>query len=101
MYSLITNSKKGTLLDELVQSMETCQRFYLNVAFINFSGLQLLLDPIQKAEENGASGRILTGPIPEFYGTVRVDSVKGISAYRYAHFCRHPTNRLSSKSLHF
>ena len=66
MYSLITNSKKGTLLDELVQSLETCQRFYLNVAFINFSGLQLLLDPIQKAEENGASGRILTGTYLNF-----------------------------------
>ena len=66
MYSLITNSKKGTLLDELVQSLETCQRFYLNVAFINFSGLQLLLDPIQKAAENGASGKILTGTYLNF-----------------------------------
>ena len=66
MYSLITNSKKGTLLDELVQSLETCQRFYLNVAFINFSGLQLLLDPIQKAAQNGASGKILTGTYLNF-----------------------------------
>ena len=66
MYSLITNSKKGTLLDELVQSLETCHRFYLNVAFINFSGLQFLLDPIQKAAENGATGKILTGTYLNF-----------------------------------
>lgn len=66
MYALITNSKKGNMLTELVQSLETCQRFWMNVAFVNFSGLQLLLDSLELAKQRGTTGRMLTGTYLNF-----------------------------------
>ena len=57
---LIVNSDKGNLLRELVKSMNECVRFYFSVAFINFSGLQLLLDPLKEAEQKGIKGKIIT-----------------------------------------
>lgn len=50
---LIVNSDKGNLLRELISSMEICEHFYFSVAFINFSDLQLLLDPIRDAGKRG------------------------------------------------
>ncbi|WP_186672806.1 DEAD/DEAH box helicase [Sporosarcina sp. BP05] len=63
---LIVNSEKGNLLRELVKSMSECQRFYFSVAFINFSGLQLLLDPLKEAENNGIQGKIITSTYLNF-----------------------------------
>ncbi|GHI00069.1 DEAD/DEAH box helicase [Neobacillus kokaensis] len=63
---LIVNSEKGNLLRELVKSMAECQRFYFSVAFINFSGLQLLLDPLKEAENKGIKGKIITSTYLNF-----------------------------------
>lgn len=63
---LIVNSDKGNLLRELVKSISECERFYFSVAFINFSGLQLLLDPIKEAEEKGIKGKIITSTYLNF-----------------------------------
>ena len=49
--TLITNSDKGNLLNELKKCLEECEKFYFSVAFINFSGLQLLLDSFKQLEE--------------------------------------------------
>lgn len=58
--NLITNSEKGNLLDELKRSLKECERFIFCVAFINYSGLQLLLDSFKDLEERGIDGQILT-----------------------------------------
>lgn len=63
---LIVNSDKGNLLRELVKSMSECERFYFSVAFINFSGLQLLLDPLKEAENRGIRGKIITSTYLNF-----------------------------------
>lgn len=60
---LIVNSDKGNLLRELVRSMNECERFYYSVAFINFSGLQLLLDPLKEAEKKETKVRLSLLPI--------------------------------------
>lgn len=49
--SLITNSEKGNILNELKKCLSECEKFYFSVAFINFSGLQLLLDSFKELEE--------------------------------------------------
>ncbi len=54
---LIVNSEKGNLLNELIRSINECQKFYFSVAFINFSGLQLLLDTLKQAEEKESMGK--------------------------------------------
>lgn len=66
MYSLLTNTSSTTLFNELLHSLNECKRFYFNVAFINYSGLQLLLDALKTSEENGVEGKILTGTYLNF-----------------------------------
>ncbi|WP_153721097.1 DEAD/DEAH box helicase [Sporosarcina cascadiensis] len=63
---LIVNSGIENLLNELVSSLEDCERFYFSVAFINFSRLQLLLDPIKEAERRGVAGKIITSTYLNF-----------------------------------
>lgn len=63
---LIVNSTKGNLLNELISSIRECERFSFSVAFINFSGLQLLLDAFKDFEEKGSKGRIITSTYLNF-----------------------------------
>ena len=73
---LIVNSDKGNLLNELIKSIKECERFYFSVAFINFSGLQLLLDPIKEAEEKGIKGKIITSTYLNFTDAKALDKLK-------------------------
>ncbi|KYH32056.1 ATP-dependent RNA helicase SrmB [Clostridium tepidiprofundi DSM 19306] len=63
---LIVNSEKGNLLYELKECLSQCEKFYFSVAFINFSGLQLLLDSLKELEEKGVSGKIVTSTYLNF-----------------------------------
>ncbi|OLS39219.1 DEAD/DEAH box helicase [Bacillus sp. MRMR6] len=76
---LIVNSDKGNLLRELVKSMNECERFYFSVAFINFSGLQLLLDPLKEAEEKGIKGKIITSTYLNFTDAKALEKIKEFS----------------------
>ncbi|MGG3470230.1 DEAD/DEAH box helicase [Neobacillus pocheonensis] len=73
---LIVNSDKGNLLRELVKSMNECERFYFSVAFINFSGLQLLLDPLKEAEKKGIKGKIITSTYLNFTDAKALEKLK-------------------------
>lgn len=66
MYSLLTNASSSTLYNELTHSLKECNQFFFNVAFINYSGLQLLLDALKTSEENNIKGHILTGTYLNF-----------------------------------
>lgn len=57
---LIVNSKQSNLLNELKKNLKECERFYFSVAFINYSGLQLLLDTLKELENRNIKGRIIT-----------------------------------------
>ncbi|MCE5221511.1 MAG: DEAD/DEAH box helicase [Clostridium sp.] len=63
---LIINSEKGNLLNELKRCLSKCEKFYFSVAFINFSGLQLLLDSFKELEDKGVKGKILTSTYLNF-----------------------------------
>jgi HKD family nuclease len=63
---LIVNSEKGNLLNELKACLNECESFYFSVAFINFSGLQLLLDSFKGLEEKGVKGKIVTSTYLNF-----------------------------------
>ncbi|TGA95513.1 DUF3427 domain-containing protein [Sporolactobacillus shoreae] len=63
---LITNSNGQTFLYELQQAFENCERFYFSVAFINYSGLQLLLDNLKDLRERGVQGKIMTSTYLNF-----------------------------------
>jgi superfamily II DNA or RNA helicase len=72
---LIVNSEKGNFLNELTKSMNECKKFYFSVAFINFSGLQLLLDPLKEAEKKGVKGKILTSTYLNFTETKALEKI--------------------------
>lgn len=76
---LIVNSAAGNLLTELVESIQECERFYFSVAFINYSGLQLLLDPIKEAESKGVRGRIITSTYLNFTEAKALERLKEFS----------------------
>nr|WP_319217728.1 phospholipase D-like domain-containing protein [uncultured Trichococcus sp.] len=66
MYTLVNNTSQKNLLDELTQSLEGCSRFYFNVAFVSYSGVQLLLDSFKLAESKGITGKLITGTYLNF-----------------------------------
>lgn len=63
---LITNSDGSNFYKELMNNFEGCKRFYFSVAFINYSGLQLLLDKFKELEDMGVEGRIITSTYLNF-----------------------------------
>ncbi|WP_100489110.1 DUF3427 domain-containing protein [Sporolactobacillus pectinivorans] len=63
---LITNSNGQTFLYELQQAFSRCERFYFGVAFINYSGLQLLLDNLKDMRDRGVEGKIMTSTYLNF-----------------------------------
>ncbi|PRO66476.1 DUF3427 domain-containing protein [Alkalicoccus urumqiensis] len=63
---LLVNNESETLLKELTNSLETCDRFYFGVAFVNYSGVQLLLDAIHEAVKAGKQGQIMTSTYLNF-----------------------------------
>jgi superfamily II DNA or RNA helicase len=76
---LIVNSDKGNLLNELISSMNECKRFYFSVAFINFSGLQLLLDPLKEAQKKGVTGKVITSTYLNFTEAKALEKIKEFS----------------------
>lgn len=64
--SLITNNKSNTFYEELKNSLNSCNRFFFSVAFINYSGLQLLLDIFTNLEKNNIEGKIITSTYLSF-----------------------------------
>ena len=73
---LVVNSEKVNLLKELVSSIETCEKFYFSVAFINFSGLQLLLDALKEANNRNVEGKIITSNYLNFTEPKALEKIK-------------------------
>ncbi|MBM7581128.1 DUF3427 domain-containing protein [Jeotgalibacillus terrae] len=76
---LLVNSGSETLLKELTNSLETCEKFYFGVAFVNFSGVQLLLDALQKAIESGKQGQVMTSTYLNFTDPVALRRLREFS----------------------
>ncbi|WP_048571612.1 DEAD/DEAH box helicase [Clostridium cylindrosporum] len=73
---LIVNYEDGNLLNELKKCLSECERFYFSVAFINFSGLQLLLDSFKELEERGVHGKIVTSTYLNFTEPKALERIK-------------------------
>lgn len=63
---LILNNSNENVLQELKSSMIGCKSFYFNVAFITFSGIQLLLEQLAAAENLGIEGKVVTSTYLNF-----------------------------------
>ncbi|SMC16459.1 hypothetical protein SAMN02745134_00083 [Clostridium acidisoli DSM 12555] len=75
---LIVNSNEGNLLNELKNCLKEYIGFYFSVAFINFSGLQLLLDSFKDLEERNIKGRIITSTYLNFTEPKALERIKSL-----------------------
>ena len=66
MNKLITNSSDSNFCNHITNLLQECKNFYFSVAFINFSGLQLLLNSFEKAYHRGVKGEIITSTYLNF-----------------------------------
>ncbi len=79
---LVTNKTEYTFYEELKESLKTCSKFYFSVAFINYSGLQLLLDLFQEVENSKVKGKIITSTYLNF---TDVKSLRKLMHYHNIH----------------
>ncbi len=66
MNTLITNTKIDNFYNHLTYLLNSCKSFYFNIAFINFSGVQLLLDTLKECEKKRVRGKIITSTYLNF-----------------------------------
>ena len=64
--TLIVNNQTTNFYNHITKLLQECDAFYFNVAFINFSGVQLLLDSLKVLEEKNIKGKILTSTYLNF-----------------------------------
>ena len=63
---LITNTDGSNFLLELKEAFKECKSFYFSIAFINFSGLQLILEDLKETERKKIKGSVITSTYLNF-----------------------------------
>ena len=76
---LITNNEESSFYTELLSNLNACNRFYFSVAFISFSGLQLLLDAFKEAEKKNVKGQVIASTYLNFTDTKSLKKLKEFS----------------------
>ena len=76
---LVVNNSERNFYQELQHSFGECQSFDFTVAFINLSGLQLLLDSLKMTEEQSIPGRIITSTYLNFTEPKALRKLKAFS----------------------
>ncbi len=101
MYTLVNNTSQKNLLDELTQSLSDCRRFYFNVAFVSYSGVQLLLDSFKLAESKGISGKLITGTYLNFTDPKAIRKLKSFNGFDVRVFLATETQGFHPKAYIF
>lgn len=76
MNNLVTNNEITNFFNNITELLDNCESFYFNVAFINFSGIQLLLDCFKRLEEKNIKGKILTSTYLNFTQIKALEKIK-------------------------
>ncbi len=76
MNSLITNNQSTNFYNQLTQLLNQCDSFIFNVAFINYSGVQLLLDSLESLNSKNIKGKILTSTYLSFTQPKALEKLK-------------------------
>ncbi|WP_246582715.1 DEAD/DEAH box helicase [Clostridium mobile] len=98
---LIVNSESDNLLNELKKCLTECEKFYFSVAFINFSGLQLLLDKFKELELKGVKGKIITSTYLNFTEPKALEKIKTFSNIDLKVFVADKDNGFHTKAYIF
>ncbi|MGL5416257.1 MAG: DEAD/DEAH box helicase [Clostridium sp.] len=76
---LITNDEENNFLLELKEAFKSCKSFYFSIAFINFSGLQLILENLKEMESKGVPGKVITSTYLNFTGANALKKLREFS----------------------
>jgi len=58
---IINDNKKGLkVFTQIKKELLTCKSFYFSVAFITYSGINILIETLKELEKKGVKGKILT-----------------------------------------
>lgn len=76
MNKLIVNNQSDNFFNHINKLLKECNSFIFNVAFMSFSGVQLLLDTFKELERNEVKGKILTSTYLNFTETKALEKVK-------------------------
>ena len=79
MNNLITNNQTTNFYNHITKLLLESKSFIFNVAFINFSGVQLLLDVFSKLENKNIKGKILTSTYLNFTQIKALEKLKEFS----------------------
>ena len=79
MNNLITNNQTTNFYNHITKFLLESKSFIFNVAFINFSGVQLLLDVFSKLENKNIKGKILTSTYLNFTQIKALEKLKEFS----------------------
>jgi superfamily II DNA or RNA helicase len=74
--TLLTNNQITNFYNHITKLLQECETFTFNVAFINYSGLQLLLDSFRILEQKGIKGKILTSTYLNFTQIKALEKIK-------------------------
>lgn len=76
MNSFITNNESSNFYNHIAKLLLDSKSFIFNVAFINFSGVQLLLEVFSKLENKNVKGKILTSTYLNFTEVKALEKLK-------------------------
>lgn len=62
----LSNESNIRFIDEVISGLDACTSFSFSVSFIKVAGLAFLEEPIKRALERGAKGRIITSTYQNF-----------------------------------
>lgn len=79
MNNLISNTNVDNFYNHLLKLLLESKSFIFNVAFINFSGVQLLLEVFSKLENKNIKGKILTSTYLNFTQIKALEKLKEFS----------------------
>jgi len=74
--TLLTNNQTTNFYNHITKLLQECEIFTFNVAFINYSGLQLLLDSFRILEQKGVKGKILSSTYLNFTQIKALEKIK-------------------------
>jgi HKD family nuclease len=77
--NLITNNQSTNFYNHITKLLLESKSFVFNVAFINFSGVQLLLDVFSQLENKNIKGKILTSTYLNFTQIKALEKLKEFS----------------------
>ena len=78
---LISNNNESSFYDELILNLSDpdLKTFYFSVAFINYSGLQLLLDLFKVLEHRGIKGKVITSTYLNFTDIKSLEKLRSLT----------------------